>query len=39
MAKELAQFQERYTIKSLGIFDHFPQTPHIEAIAELVIRK
>jgi 23S rRNA (uracil1939-C5)-methyltransferase len=35
MAKELRRFKKDYIIKSISIFDLFPQTNHIEAIAEL----
>lgn len=35
LAKELRHFTG-YTISSLAVFDLFPQTPHIEVIAELI---
>ncbi len=35
LAKELPKFK-KYTVKSAAIFDLFPQTPHVEAIVELV---
>lgn len=38
MAAELNTFKEAYEIKSLALFDQFPQTPHIEAIAELNLK-
>jgi 23S rRNA (uracil1939-C5)-methyltransferase len=38
-AKEMIVFKKKYDMKSLTIFDMFPQTNHIESMAELVIRK
>ncbi|MGV8163089.1 MAG: 23S rRNA (uracil(1939)-C(5))-methyltransferase RlmD [Candidatus Nanoarchaeia archaeon] len=38
-AKEMILFQKKYTIKSLAIFDMFPQTNHIESMAEMVRKK
>jgi len=35
LGKDLAKFK-KYKIKSAAMFDLFPQTPHIEAIVELV---
>ena len=35
LAKELRQFKN-YTLKSAALFDLFPQTNHLEAVAELV---
>ncbi len=36
MAKELKAFMKHYTLKSATMFDLFPQTEHVEAIAELI---
>lgn len=36
LAKELQRFQTQYRIESISVFDMFPQTPHIECVAELV---
>ncbi len=38
LAVELALFKEFYEIKTLTVFDHFPQTPHIEAISLLTLK-
>ncbi len=35
MTKELKRFMKQYTLASLALFDLFPQTNHIEAIAVL----
>jgi len=35
LAKELPKFS-KYTVKSAAVFDLFPQTPHSEAVVELV---
>ncbi|MGV8169514.1 MAG: class I SAM-dependent RNA methyltransferase [Candidatus Nanoarchaeia archaeon] len=35
-AKEMILFQKKYEIKALAVFDMFPQTNHIESMAELV---
>jgi 23S rRNA (uracil1939-C5)-methyltransferase len=34
--EDLAVLQAKYTIKSVHLFDQFPQTPHVEMIAHLV---
>ena len=38
MAKELRIFSKYYSINSLAVFDLFPQTNHIEAVAELTLQ-
>ena len=38
LSKELPKFKN-YIIKSVAMFDMFPQTNHVEAIAELVLNK
>lgn len=38
LGKELPKFKN-YTLKSVALFDLFPQTPHIEAVAELVLKE
>ena len=38
LAKELPIFTD-YAIQSIIVFDLFPQTPHIEAIAHLTLNK
>jgi len=35
LAKELKFFKKHYTLESISVFDLFPQTTHIEAVAEL----
>lgn len=35
-AREMLIFQKHYDLKSLTVFDMFPQTNHIETVAELV---
>ena len=35
IAKEMITLKNKYSLKSLAMFDLFPQTNHIEAIAEL----
>ena len=37
LSKDLNKFSD-YSIKSAALFDLFPQTPHIEAVVELVLR-
>ena len=37
LGKDLAKFKD-YELKSVAMFDLFPQTPHIEAIVELVLK-
>ena len=37
-ARDLAKFQEKYTIKFFEIYNFFPRTPHIETLAVLVVR-
>lgn len=39
LAKELRTMTRKYDLKSLAVFDLFPQTNHVEAVAELVLRK
>ncbi len=39
LAKELKSFKKYYDVESISVFDLFPQTVHIEAIAELRRRK
>ena len=36
LGKEIPRFKN-YKIKSVAMFDLFPQTPHIEAVIELVL--
>ncbi len=38
LAKDILKFNE-YEIKSAALFDMFPQTPHSEAVVELVLKK
>ena len=38
LGKDLEKFKE-YTLKSTAMFDLFPQTPHVEAIVELILKK
>ncbi len=35
LGKDLTKFKQ-YTVKSVALFDLFPQTPHMEAVVELV---
>src|SRR3989344_2432233 len=35
LASDLRKFQKHYALESVAFFDLFPQTPHIEVIAEL----
>ncbi len=35
LAKELKYFKKHYSLESISVFDLFPQTTHIEAVAEL----
>lgn len=37
MGKDLPKFKQ-YTLKSVALFDLFPQTPHMEAVVELVLK-
>lgn len=37
LGRDLPKFKE-YELKSAALFDLFPQTPHIEAVTELVLR-
>ena len=37
LSKDLPKFKE-YNVKSAAMFDLFPQTPHIETIAEMVLK-
>jgi len=37
LGKDLPKFKQ-YTVKSVTLFDLFPQTPHMEAVAELVLK-
>ena len=37
LGKDIPKFKS-YTVKSAAMFDLFPQTPHIEAIVELVLK-
>jgi tRNA/tmRNA/rRNA uracil-C5-methylase (TrmA/RlmC/RlmD family) len=37
--KELPEFLEQYELKSFQRFDLFPNTPHYETVAELVLKK
>jgi 23S rRNA (uracil-5-)-methyltransferase RumA len=39
LAKELRTMTRKYELKSLAVFDLFPQTNHVEAVAELMLRK
>jgi 23S rRNA (uracil1939-C5)-methyltransferase len=36
LSVELEKFKEDYKINSMALFDLFPQTPHIECVAELL---
>jgi len=36
LSKEIPRFKN-YSVKSAAMFDLFPQTPHIEAVVELVL--
>ena len=38
LGKDLPKFQE-YELKSTAMFDLFPHTPHVEAIAELMLKE
>ncbi len=38
-AREMLLFHKRYELKSITLFDMFPQTNHIETMAELVRKK
>jgi len=38
LGKDIPKFKE-YTLKSAALFDLFPQTPHSEAVVELVLKK
>jgi tRNA/tmRNA/rRNA uracil-C5-methylase (TrmA/RlmC/RlmD family) len=38
MAKELIPFMRLYSLASVALFDMFPQTNHIEVIAELKLK-
>ncbi len=38
LGKELPKFKN-YNLKSVAMFDLFPQTPHIEAVVELVLKE
>jgi 23S rRNA (uracil1939-C5)-methyltransferase len=35
-SREMLIFQKKYDLKSITVFDMFPQTTHIETVAELV---
>ncbi|MBW2971844.1 23S rRNA (uracil(1939)-C(5))-methyltransferase RlmD [Candidatus Woesearchaeota archaeon] len=39
MAKELKSLSANYALVSLAVFDLFPQTNHVEAVAELRLKK
>jgi len=36
LGKELFWLKEKYKVKSISIFDLFPQTPHVETVVELI---
>ena len=38
LEKELLKFQKHYKLKSVAVFDLFPQTNHMETVVELVIK-
>ncbi len=38
LARDLKRLSERYTLEGLRAFDLFPQTAHIETVAELSLR-
>jgi 23S rRNA (uracil1939-C5)-methyltransferase len=38
-SREMLVFQKKYDLKSITVFDMFPQTNHIETVAELVKKK
>ena len=39
LAKELKFFKKHYSLESISVFDLFPQTVHVEAVAELKRRE
>lgn len=38
LGRDLPKFKQ-YTVKSVALFDLFPQTPHMEAVAELMLKE